>query len=80
MHGYLPDHYQWCGMGKAKKPVDKRVDGRIVPRQFRLEEEVMERLQRIADYYTETTGVKHSRADAIRLMAKERDDAINGKK
>lgn len=61
----------------AKKPkVPVRPAGATPPRQFRLSEEVMSQLRRIADHLTERTGVRHSRADAIRAMAKERDDAI----
>lgn len=56
--------------GKKKSP------GTTVARSFRLEEEVMDRLQRIADHRTAETGVKHSRADAIRVLSKEEEDRM----
>ena len=51
--------------------------GNTPPRQFRLEEEVMARLARIAAHLTKATGMRHSRADVIRVLSKEKDDAIS---
>ncbi len=58
------------------RSVKKKPAGNTPPRQFRLGEDVMERLQVIADHLTRETGVDHSRADAIRVIAKEKADAI----
>ena len=60
--------------------VEKKAKGNTRPRQFRLGEDVMARLARIAAHLTRTTGVKHSRADAIRAMSKEKDEEIRSPK
>jgi predicted transcriptional regulator len=59
------------GRSAGKKP-----PGTTKPRQFRLNEDVMARLQRIADARTRETGLKHSRADAIRVLAHEEEQRV----
>lgn len=58
------------------KSARKKPDGVTAARSFRLEQEVMDRLQFVADDRTASTGVKHSRADAIRTLAKEEEERI----
>ncbi len=48
-----------------------RQKGKTTPSQFRLSDEVLLRLDAIADHETKQTGTEYTRTDAIRVAIKE---------
>ena len=47
-----------------------------MPRSFRLNQEVMDRLQRIAEHLSKQTGMNCSQADVIRILSKEKEEQM----
>lgn len=58
-------------MPKPKK------SGGTTPRQFRLDDDVVEKLERIAEFYTQSTGRKHTRTDAVKIAVHREDERIH---
>lgn len=56
-----------------------RTKNETVPRQFRLKAETLAELDAIAASLSETTGVEHSRSDAIRFAARQTAKKISKK-
>jgi hypothetical protein len=62
------------GPGPGRPPKD--ISGWTKPRQFRLSEETLAELDRLAAHLTRETGVTHSRTDAIRYAARHTAKAL----
>jgi len=56
-----------------------RKGGNTPPSSFRLEPETVADLDTVAEYQTRTTGVRHSRTDALRLAARQAADRVRRK-
>jgi hypothetical protein len=57
-------------MAKKQRKAARRWPNETIPRQFRLGQETLEELDRIAEHIKQDTGVPASRADAIRYAAR----------
>jgi hypothetical protein len=57
-------------MGRKKKHGLGDARGKTRPRQFRLSDETLADLDKIAVHLTETNGVTYSRTDALRYAAR----------
>jgi hypothetical protein len=62
--------------GRSRGRPPKDTSGWTKPRQFRLSEETLAELDRLAEHLTRETGVIHSRTDAIRYAARHTVKAL----
>jgi hypothetical protein len=63
----------------GRKPKTAGQAGPTVPRQFRLGDDTLADLDLIAEHYTVENRKKQSRADAIRIAAKQLADKLRKK-